>query len=414
MMISILKKIVLPLMLMACISLGVTMNAFAKGDPDFDPPLAPLGEIPDPMDNPITAEKVELGKMLYYDAKLSGDASIACVDCHHPEQGWGFNEPICRGYPGTVHWRNCNTVVNSAYLNKLFWAGSSKSLEAQAKSAAQGGVAGNGELDVMDERLRQTPEYVKRFKKVFGAVQPNTRPLAYMAIAAFERAALSQVGKYQSPLDKFLKGKKSALSKKARKGKKLFEGKANCIECHNGPMLSDEKFYNLGVPQPMEWTESGLNQITFRFELYGKGSTEDMYRNAKDDPGLYFTTKRKSDRGKFRTQPLRYLAYTAPYMHAGQFFTLEEVVDFYNAGGGSNEWTEKAGSKTKILKPLGLSDDEKEALVAFLEEISGPEIKVGTVKVPKMKPFPDVKKLTQAKAKRIGLEEHLSGLTGQK
>lgn len=382
-------------------------TAFAKGDADFDPPLAPLGPVPDPMDNAITPEKVELGKMLYFDPKISGDMSLACVDCHHPEQGWAFNEPICRGYPGTVHWRNCQTVVNTAYLNKVFWGGSTKSLEAQAKSAAQGGVAGNGELDVMDERLRQTPEYVALFKKVYGAVQPNVNPLAYMAIAAFERSALSQLGKWESPLDKYLKGDKSALSKKAIKGMALFQGKANCIECHNGPMLTDEKFYNTGVPRPEEWERAGLNQITFRFELYAKGIYEDKYRKYKDDPGLYFSTKQNSDTGKFRTAPLRYLMYTAPYMHAGQFFTLEEVIDFYDAGGGENEFTKKYGNKTKILRPLGLTDDEKEALVIFLEEISGPEIRIGSVRVPEMKPFSDVKSLTQKKAKITGLEFYL-------
>lgn len=408
-MISIIKKVSLPLMLAAALSLSLAAPyAFAEGDPDYDPPLAPLGPVPDPTDNAITPEKVELGKMLYFDPKLSGDASLACVDCHDPKQGWGFNEPICRGYPGTVHWRNCQTVVNTGYLNKVFWGGATKSLEAQAKSAAQGGVAGNGELDVMDERLRQTPEYVRLFKKVFGAEQPNTRPLAYSAIAAFERGALSQVGKWESPLDKYLKGDRSALSAKAVKGMKLFNGKANCIECHNGPMLTDEKYYNIGVPRPEEWTTIGLNQITYRFELYAKGVTQDKYKNFKDDLGLYFRTKQKKDIGKFRTAPLRYLRYTAPYMHAGQFFTLEEVVDFYNNGGGENDYTKMIGNKSKILKPLGLSDDEKEALVAFLDEISGEEIKVGTVKVPKMKPFPDVKDLTQAKAKRVGLEFYLA------
>ncbi|MDH3973713.1 MAG: cytochrome-c peroxidase [Deltaproteobacteria bacterium] len=401
-------KVALPLMVVTCLAfLMAASSTFAKGDPDFDPPLAPLGPVPDPMDNSMTPEKIELGKMLYFDPKISGDASLACVDCHHPEQGWGFNEPICRGYPGTVHWRNCQTVVNTGYLNKVFWAGSTTSLEKQAKSAAQGGVAGNGELDVMDERLRQTPEYVELFRKVYGAEQPNVRPLAYMAIAAFERGALSQVGKWESPLDKYLKGKKSALSKKAVKGMKLFEGKANCIECHNGPMLTDEKFYNIGVPRPEEWETIGLNQITFRFELYAKGVYEDKYRNYKDDLGLYFQTKQKKDLGKFRTAPLRYLKYTAPYMHAGQFFTLEEVIDFYNDGGGENDFTKKYGTKTKILKPLGLTDGEKEALVAFLEEISGKEIKIGSVKVPKMKPFPDVKRLTQKKAKITGIEFYL-------
>ncbi len=384
---------------------GALAGTGTEADPtDIDAPLAPLGPVPVPPDNPITPVKAELGKLLYFDPKLTGDASLACVDCHDPKQGWAFADPICRGYPGTVHWRNCQTVVNTGYYGKLFWTGSSKSLESQAKSAAQGGVAGNGERDVMIERLRQTPQYVKMFKEAFGVEWPTVF-LAYNAIATFERAMLSQT---DTPLDRYLKGDKDALSPKAKKGLELFQGKANCIECHNGPLLSDEKYYNLGVPRAEEWTDTGLNQVTYRFELYAKGTREKLYREAKDDLGLYFDTKRKSDLGKFRTPQLRYIKYTAPYMHAGQFFTLEEVIDFYNEGGGENEWTKKYGNKTPILKPLNLTDEEKEALVVFLEEISGEEINVGEVKVPDYDVFPDVRGLTQGEAKRRGLAEYLS------
>ena len=290
----------------------VIAPAVAEGDPEFDPPLAALGPVPVPPDNPITTEKAELGKLLYFDPKLSGDASLGCGDCHDPKQGWGFNDPICRGYPGVVHWRNCHTVVNTGYLNKLFWTGSSKSLEKQAKGAATGGVSGNGERDVMEQRLRQTPYYVKKFKQVFGTERPIVND-AWYAIATFERAQLSQ---RDTPLDRYLNGDENALTAKAKTGLDLFQGKANCIECHNGPMLTDEKFYNLGVPRPFEWEETGMNTITFRFELYAKGVHEKYYRDFKDDLGLYFDTKRPKDMGKFRTQPLRYLKYNLNYMHS--------------------------------------------------------------------------------------------------
>ncbi len=395
-------------LILTVMSLG-SAPIFATGDPDFDPPLAPLGPIPEPPDNRITAEKAELGKLLYFDPKLSGDASLGCADCHDPKQGWGFNDPICRGYPGAVHWRNCHTVVNTAYLSKLFWTGSSKSMEKQAKSAGTGGISGNGERDVMEQRLRQTPYYVKKFKNVFGTERPILND-AWYAIATFERAMLSQK---DTPLDRYISGDKTALSEDAIKGLELFEGKANCIECHNGPMLSDEKFYNLGVPRPFEWEEMGMNTITFRFELYAKGVHEDYYRDFKDDLGLYFDTKRPKDMGKFRTAPLRYLKYTAPYMHAGQLYTLEEVIDFYNQGGGSNEMTERKGNKTKILKPLGLNDDEKAALVAFLEEISGDEIKMAIPKVPQYAPVPDAATLTQSEAKQAGLDMYLKSRGGE-
>lgn len=381
-------------------------SAIAAGDPDTDPPLAPLPPVPQPIDNKITKAKSELGKLLFFDPKLTGDASLACGDCHDPKQGWGFADPISRGYPGTVHWRNSQTVVNSGYLGKLFWQGSSKSLEKQAPTANKGAVAGNGENDVMEARLRQTPEYIKRFKEVFGTPVPMLND-AWMAVATFERDQLTQM---DTPLDRYLTGDKTALSAKAVKGMELFNGKANCIECHNGPMLTDEKYYNLGLPRPPEFEENGLNQITFRWENYAKGVYETRYRNWKDDAGLYYTTKRIQDAGKLRTAPLRYIKYTAPYMHAGQFFTLEEVIDFYNEGGGENEFTKSIGNKTKILKPLDLSDEEKESLVAFLEELSGEEIKMAVPQVPPYGVMPDVADLTPAKAKRIGLEGYLSSI----
>ena len=175
-------------------------------------------------------------------------------------------------------------------------------------------------------------------------------------------------------------------------------------------MLTDEKYHNLGVPRPQEFADVGLNTITYRWELYQKGITETGYRDFKDDPGLYFQTKYKSDMGKFRTQPLRYLKYTAPYMHAGQFFTLDEVVEFYNKGGGENEFTKMVGNKTTVLKPLNLTKDEKAALVAFLTEISGEQITMAVPKVPAYAAKADVAGLTQAQAKRIGLETLLSSI----
>ncbi|MCZ7562845.1 MAG: hypothetical protein M5U08_02735 [Burkholderiales bacterium] len=218
------------------------------------PPLAPLPPVPEPPDNRITRAKAELGKLLFFDPKITGDASVSCGDCHDPKQGWGLAEPISRGYPGTVHWRNSQTAVNSVYLGKLFWQGDAGSPEAQAKTANTGSVAGNGADDVMEARLRQTPEYVKRFNEAFGTVQPQIND-AWLAVATFERAMLVQK---DNPLDRYLNGDKSALSAKAVKGKQLFEGKANCIECHNGPLLTDQKFYNLGLPRPKEFEEVGL------------------------------------------------------------------------------------------------------------------------------------------------------------
>ena len=367
------------------VTMGLGVGLASTALADMNPPLAALGPVPVPADNPQSAAKVELGKLLFFDSRTGGDASVSCADCHAPKQGWGFNDPISRGYPGVIHWRNSQTVINSAYLAKLFWVGAAKSLEAQAPGAALGGVSGNGERDMVEARLAFIPEYVRRFNEVFGDDWPKVNNV-WKAMAAFERTLIHD----NTPFDKYMRGDKKALSAEQIRGLKLFQGKANCIECHNGPLLTDQKYYNLGLERAEEWSDNGMAQITFRYEQYAKGVTEKMYRKIKDDAGLYYRTKQKADMGKFRTPPLRYTAYTAPYMHNGKFFDFDEVVDFYNDGGGSNDFTDGswAKSKTKLLKPLGLSDAEKIDLIAFLESLSGPEIKMQTPKLPPYAPLP--------------------------
>ncbi|MGF1776094.1 cytochrome-c peroxidase [Vibrio nomapromontoriensis] len=333
--------------------------------------LAPLGEVPTPADNPTTAEKVALGKQLFFDGRLGGDTSTPCSACHNPALGWDFPADLSLGYPGTVHWRNSQTIINSAYYQKLFWAGSSKSLEGQAKSAAKGGVAGNGEDDIMEARLALVPEYVEQFNAIFGDNYPKVSN-AWKAIAAFERTLVQK----DTPLDQYLLGDKSALSKQQLSGKSLFEGKAKCIACHNSALASDQKYYNVGVPTNLRWENDPMAQITFRYELYAKGSNEKMYRSTKADPGVYFRGKRKEMKGKFRTPSLRYTLYTAPYMHNGTIATLADVIDFYDRGGIANDGrtTDFPETKSSLIQPLGLSTQEKQNLLAFLQAFSGEKI----------------------------------------
>lgn len=343
------------------------------------PPLAALEEPPIPPDNPQTPEKIALGKLLFFDPRIGGDASTSCATCHEPEQGWGFSDDLSRGYPGTVHWRNSQTVINAAYLDKLFWAGAALSLERQAPSAARGAVAGNGENDMMEARLAFIPEYRERFRDVFGDEWPKIGN-AWKAIAAFERTLIHN----DTPFDQFMRGDADALDDAQKRGLDLFQGKAGCIGCHNGALLTDQKYHNIGVPPAERWEYDGLAQVTFRFEQYAKGANEEMYRTVKDDAGLYYRTKRSADKGKFRTPPLRYTLYTAPYMHNGALWDLAEVVEFYNAGGGDNEF---AANKSDLIQPLGLTEDEIGDLVVFLESLSGPEIEIDRPELPHYAPL---------------------------
>ena len=346
--------------------------------------LEPLGEVPVPADNKQTPEKIELGKILFYDGRLSGDTTSPCAGCHIQSQGWGFPDDLSMGYPGTVHWRNSQTIINAAYYDKFFWAGSAMSLEAQAKDAAKGAVAGNGEDDIMEARLALVPEYVERFKRVFGDDTPKIHN-AWRAIAAFERTMVQR----DTPIDNYLLGDKTALSESQLKGKALFEGKANCIACHNGALASDQKFYNIGVPPSPWWDDDGLAQITFRFELYSKGVTEEMYRTTKADPGAYFRAKRKEMLGKFRTPSLRYTKYTAPYMHNGTIPTLEAVIDFYDRGGVADDGRTTGYPKTKsaLIQPLGLTEQDKKNLLSFIEAFSGEQIFIEEPTIPEYQPL---------------------------
>ncbi len=322
------------------------------------PPLATLPPVSAPADNPTTDAKVELGRMLFWDGRLSGNGNMGCVVCHLPELGWGTGGPISFGYPGTEHWRNSQTILNSAYYNKLFWEGSVTSLEGQAPKAAGGAVAGNGDSAMMEMRLRFVPDYVAAFREVFGAEWPNLQH-AWNAIAAFQRTIVTDASKV--PFDRFLAGETAALSQSARRGYDLFTGDAGCIACHNGALASDQRYYATGVPAAPEFGEDPLYQITLRWELYSKGMPEAVYRAGDNDLGLYHVTKRPADQGKFRTPSLRELVSTGPYMHNGVFDTLEEVVAFYDQGGGPGN---------TVLQPLGLSDSQQADLVAFLESLS--------------------------------------------
>jgi len=230
---------------------------------------------------------------------------------------------------------------------------------------------------MIEERLAQIPEYVALFKEVFGVDQP-TYNLALKAIATFERA---EVVDNNTPFDRYMRGDKNAISPSAVRGKTLFEGKANCIRCHNGALLSDENYHNLGVPPPPQFEKDVLMQVSLRYQHYSRGVPEEVYLKADRDLGLYYTTKREEDKGRLRTPPLRYIRYTAPYMHNGVFATLEKVVDFYNKGGGDDP------ARSILLAPLNLTPPEKADLLEFLQTLSGPEILMEPPAMPEYKPI---------------------------
>ena len=325
-------------------------------------PLAPLPEVPVPADNPMSEEKVELGKMLYFDPRLSGDSSISCSKCHDPETGFTEESQLSTAYPGTKHWRSTPTILNAAYHDFLFWDGRAGSLEEQALGPIQAPIEMNQNLAHLEAKLSQIPEYVKRFKDVFGE-KPNRDDLA-KAIAAFERTIVST----NVPLDNYLKGDKSAMTEQQVSGMKVFEGKAGCIQCHNGALLSDKSFHVTGVPE-VEALQDESDRILTR-HFFARDSGVEDYESVDSDFGRFFNSNNEKEKGAFKTPSLREITETSPYMHNGAFMTLEEVVDFYDKGAGDSP------NKDEMLKPLNLTDQEKKDLIAFLEALTGDYIEI--------------------------------------
>jgi cytochrome c peroxidase len=332
-----------------------------------------LDEVDLPEDNPFSQAKADLGRLLFFDPRLSANSSISCASCHQPAQGWADGLPLSFGYAGSVHWRNTPTVINSAFHPKQGWDGKALRLDIQAQGAMKSAVAQNVGPVMAEERLRQIPEYVKRFEEVFGPGGPWFDD-ASRAIAVFESTIIST----NVPFDRFMEGDESALSDSAKRGFKLFTTTAGCSACHRGRLFTDEDFHGLGVPAPADFSEDPVRQITFRYEVRARGVTEDVYRAATDDPGLYLVTKVDTDYGQFRTPMLRELGQTAPYMHNGAFATLEEVIDFYDRGGGESP------NLDPLISPLGLSSQDKADLVAFLESLTGDSI---IIEKPELPPY---------------------------
>ena len=322
--------------------------------------------IPEPEDNPTTNAKVELGKKLFFDRRLSGDGTMTCASCHDPSTGFSDNLPTSLNYPTTRNWRNSPTLINIAFMKFLFHDGRSESLEEQALFPMMSAFEMNQNLDYLEEEIRAVPEYRAAFQKIFGA--DVDRKLIAKALAAFQRTIISR----NSPLDRFLKGDKAALSKEARQGMELFTGRGGCVRCHHGVNLSDNGFHATGVPEDAGRYKDPRYLTTVRFVAKVSGYAD--YRNLKEDPGRFLVTKEKADWKAFRTPTLRDLSRTAPYMHNGIFDTIEKVIDFYDKGGGPDN---------RELKPLGLSESEKAALKAFLTEaLTGEEITVKRPDIP--------------------------------
>lgn len=328
----------------------------ASGAP---PSLAPLPELA-----PQNPAEVELGKLLFFDKRMSGGGDMRCAQCHDPRKGWTDGLALSDGYPGTKYFRKTKTVLNVAYSDVLYWDGrmdgGKGDLDSQVRDALTESYWHAMDGRILLQRWKQIPEYVERFNAVYRA-EPDFE-LTLKAVSAFLRSLVSK----NVPFDRYLEGDRRAISEQAKQGLALFQGKAGCIQCHNGPYLSDQKPHALGVPENPHVFLTPKRHITYRAVLRNLGVPNRM--NWLEDVGHFVVTKDRKDIGKFITPSLREVSRTAPYMHNGMLATLEDVVEFYDRGGGEHP------NKDPLVKPLGLSQSDKAALVAFLQTLSGDEI----------------------------------------
>ena len=307
------------------------------GETPWGTPL-PLGLDPAisvPADNPMSPEKIELGKLLFFDGRLSADGTIACATCHVPANGGTDNRATSAGIGGQVGDRSAPTVVNSAYVVPQYWDGRAPSLEAQAKGPQTNPIEmGNPDLESVAARIGAIAGYRKRFEQAFGTEEVTPDRIA-KAIAAYERTILSG----NSPYDRFEAGDRSALTPQQQKGLELFRGKGRCIVCHVGPSFTDNRFHNIGV---------------------GTQKAE-----AEVDAGRMKVTDDPKDWAAFKTPTVRDVARTAPYMHDGSEATVEAVVEYYDRGGTPNK------NLDPLMQPLGLTAEEKAALSSFMQALDG-------------------------------------------
>jgi cytochrome c peroxidase len=319
--------------LFSLLLLGALLGLQARAGSEA-PPTPPLGlpAVPWPADNPYSAARVELGRNLFFDPRLSSDGRIACATCHPPERAFSGGDPAPRGVTGIPLRRRAPTLINRAYGRSQFWDGRAATLEAQISGPMTAPDEMGTTPTASAEAISKIAGYAPLFEQAFGDRQVTFDRIA-KAIASFERTIVSG----NSPYDRYVKGDKHALSPGAKRGLEIFERSGECSECHSGYNFSDEKFASLGIGPD------------------GK----------PPDPGLAGITGKRGDEGKFKTPTLREIAHTGPYMHDGRFQTLDDVLEFYRKGGKPSPHLDSR------IAPFFLDAEARANLIEFLQSLSG-------------------------------------------
>jgi cytochrome c peroxidase len=353
---------------LAALAHTARVGARARGV-DFRPDLPKgiplkLWQAAVPRDNPVTAEKVALGRALYFDKRLSADGTVSCATCHDPAAAFADQNPLAVGVAGRRGVRNAPTVLNAMFSRELFWDGRARSLEEQAvEPLLSPSEMGMRTREALVARVSAIPEYRRQFAQVFGARGLTVEAVA-KAIAAFERTQLSG----NAPFDRFMAGDASAVTDSQRRGWELFRGKARCTECHtfdaSSPFFTDFRFHNTGVATK----NVDFDELMRRATAGGRLPNPRPRAPGLSELGRFLTTGRPEDVGAFKTPTLRDVELTTPYMHDGSEKTLLDVVRFYNRGGERNRALDSR------IRPLGLSDAEMNELVEFMRALTSDDV----------------------------------------
>ena len=302
-------------------------------------------EVPQPQNNKLTPQRIKLGKLLYFDVRLSSSEKISCATCHHPKRGWTDLNPVSKavGHEGAVGPRNSPVILNVAYQNRQFWDGRARTLEEQALGPIGADVEMNMPLKELIPKLNKITGYQKLFKEAYpksdGII---TNEYLAMAIASFERTVVSTI----APFDKYAMGDKDAISEKAKKGFELFKNKAHCVDCHDGFNFSDGSFHNIGLNDG---------------ELHGK------------QLGRYLTKRRAAWYGVMKTPTLRDVTKSAPYMHDGSVKTLTEATHVCGNGG---RFEHGVTNKSTYIVDRKLTRTEISRITSFLKTLQGPDMEL--------------------------------------
>jgi len=326
----------------------VGLAAALAGDPASAQDFGPVPAVE------FDPAKAALGRRLFFDPRLSGDAAISCATCHNPEKGFADGLALSKAYPGSDGFRNTPTLINTTLKGAWFHDGRlGTDLNDVTREMITETYLMNMDMQIMQERLKQDPVYVEMFAAAGWGEPSNGK--ARNAIPEYLKTLTSR----GAPFDA------GAMSEAATRGFDLFKGKAGCAECHSGPRFTDDVPHNTAVPENPEIWSNPLRHITF--VTYASWMGVENYMNIRRDVGadVRYHLADGSGIGSFMTPSLRELGFTAPYMHNGMLATLEDVVAFYDVGGGDDP------NKDARLQPLGLSDTEKSDLVAFLNALTG-------------------------------------------